>query len=159
MEAQGGSAVVDPTKLSRVCAALNAAGARYVVVGAQAIILWGGGRNTRDIDLLIEATPENVRRILDALTDLGFYLTRDLDPADVARRAVTVIGDLYRVDLFTIAWSLRYPEAAAEAQVFEVAGVPVPTASIPHLIASKRTGRVVDAADIELLEEIERLRH
>jgi hypothetical protein len=30
--------------------------------------------------------------------------------------------------------------------------------SIEHLIASKRTGRLQDAADIEVLEEIRRLR-
>lgn len=42
--------------------------------------------------------------------------------------------------------------------VFEVEGVQIPTASIDHLIESKRTGRLQDAADIEVLEEIKRLR-
>ena len=49
-------------------------------------------------------------------------------------------------------------EAAPAAAVFEIEGVKVPTASIEHLIASKRTGRLQDAADIEVLEEIQRLR-
>jgi hypothetical protein len=49
-------------------------------------------------------------------------------------------------------------EAAADAVTFELEGVPIPTASIEHLIASKRTGRLQDAADIEVLEEIRRLR-
>jgi hypothetical protein len=44
------------------------------------------------------------------------------------------------------------------ATVFDVEGVPVPTASIADLIESKRTGRLQDAADIEVLEEIQRLR-
>ena len=71
---------------------------------------------------------------------------------------MTIIGDLWRVDLFTVAWAIRYPETAGEARVFVIDGVEIPTASIRHLIASKRTGRLQDAADIEMLEEIERRR-
>jgi hypothetical protein len=137
-----------------VCGALNAAGARYVLIGGQAVILWGQVRATRDIDVLIEATPENAERVLAALADLGFILVRDLDPEDVASRPFTVIGDLWRVDVLTVAFSVRYPQAAADAMVFTVEGVEIPTASIPHLIASKRTGRLQDAADIEVLEQI-----
>ena len=144
------------SKVAQVCAALNDQDARYVLVGAQAMIVWGGGRNTRDIDLLIEATPKNAQRVLDGLEAMGFILVRDLDAADVARRPVTMIGDLYRVDLMTIAWAIRYPEASREAHTFTVDSVAVPTASIRHLIASKRTGRPQDAADIEVLEEIAR---
>jgi len=39
-----------------------------------------------------------------------------------------------------------------------VEGVLVPAASIDDLIESKRTGRLQDAADIEVLEEIRKLR-
>jgi len=145
------------SKLATVCEALNVAGARYLLVGAQAVILWGGGRNTRDMDFLIEPTPENAQSILDALASIGFALVRDLDAADVARRPVTMIGDVWHVDLLTIAWAVRYAEAQPNARVFQVDGVPIPTAGIADLIVSKRTGRLQDAADIEVLEEIRRL--
>lgn len=78
-------------------------------------------------------------------------------PSGFSRR-VTVIGDTPRVDVFTVAWSVLYEEAAADATTFYVEGVPVPTVSIEHLITSKRTGRLQDAADIEVLEEIRRMR-
>ena len=146
------------SKLATVCEALNLAGARYLLVGAQAVILWGGGRNTRDIDFLIEPTPENAQSILDALALTGFALVRDLDAAEVAARPVTMIGDIWHVDILTIAWAVRYAEAEPRATTFEVDGVRIPTASIADLIASKRTGRLQDAADIELLEEIRRHR-
>lgn len=71
---------------------------------------------------------------------------------------MTVIGDSPRVDLFTVAWSLRYAEAAAASTSIDLEGVSIPTASIDHLIASKRTGRLQDAADIEALEALKRLR-
>lgn len=141
-------------KVATVCGALNEAGARYVLAGAQAGILWGHVRATRDIDLLIEPTEENAQLVLDALGSLGFILTRDLDAKEVASSHVTVIGDLWHVDLFTRAWNVRFKDAAREARTFEVQGVPIPTLSIGHLIESKRTGRLQDAADIEVLEEI-----
>jgi predicted nucleotidyltransferase len=144
------------SKLATICAALNEAGARYVVIGAQAMILWGAGRATRDVDLLIEATAANAQNVLDALASLGFILVRDLDAADVASRPVTVIGDLWRVDLFTLAWAIRYKDAGPRGRTFTVDGIEIPAASIPDLIASKRTGRLQDAADIEVLEEIQR---
>jgi hypothetical protein len=125
-----------------------------VLIGGQAVIIWGQVRTTRDIDVLIEATPENAERVLEGLADIGFILVRDLDAKEVASRPFTIIGDLWRVDLLTIAWSVRYPAARADATVFAIEGVEIPVASISHLIESKRTGRLQDAADIEVLEQI-----
>lgn len=146
------------TRLAEVCACLNEESARYVLIGAAAMQLWGTTRATRDIDVLIEPTPENGRRVLAALARVGFGFAREWTAEDLVRKPVTVIGDAPRVDVFTVAWSLRYPEAAAEAVTFDLEDVPIPTASIEHLIASKRTGRLQDAADVEILEEIQRLR-
>jgi len=146
------------TELARVCDRLNREGAKYVLIGARAMQLWGTTRATRDVDVLIEATPENAGRVLRALGELGLGLAREWLAEDVASHFVTIIGDDPRVDLFTLAWSVRYPEARAAATLFQVEGVEIPTASIEHLIASKRTGRLQDAADIEVLEEIRRLR-
>jgi len=62
-----------------------------------------------------------------------------------------------RVDILTVAWSVHFAEAYTAARTFELEGVRIPTASLEHLIASKRTGRLQDAADIAVLEEIRRL--
>jgi hypothetical protein len=40
----------------------------------------------------------------------------------------------------------------------DVEGGPIPLISIEDLIETKRTGRLQDAADVEALEEIKRLR-
>jgi len=58
----------------------------------------------------------------------------------------------------TVAWQVHFAEAVGAAHTFEVEGVKIPTASVEHLIASKRTGRPQDVADIEVLEEIRRRR-
>lgn len=146
------------THLAEVCARLNEERARYVVVGATAMQLWGTTRATRDIDVLIEPSEENARRVLVALARTGAGLAREWMAEELATKPVTVIGDSPRVDVLTVAWTVRYPEAAGDAVMFEIEGVPVPTASIEHLIESKRTERLQDTADIEILEEIRRLR-
>jgi len=146
------------THLAEVCARLNEEDARYVLFGATAMQLWGTTRATRDIDILIEATEENAKRVLAALSRTGAGLARESLAEDAARRPVTVIGDSPRVDLLTVAWSVRYPEAVEAAVTFELEGVPIPTASLEHLIASKQTDRLQDAADIEALEALRRLR-
>ena len=146
------------TRLAEVCSHLNAEHARYVLVGAAALQLWGTTRATRNVDILIDPTVPNARRVLRALARLGMRFAKELAPDDVVRRPVTIIGDIANVDIFTRAWNLRYAEAAPAATLFEVEGVKIPTASIEHLIESKRTGRLQDAADIEVLEEIRRMR-
>jgi hypothetical protein len=146
------------TQLAQVCSALNAERAKYLVVGASALQLWGSTRATRDVDILINPAIPNVRRVLKALGRLGFGFANELLPEDVAGRAVTMVGDTPNVDILTRAWNVRYDEAAPRAAQFEVEGVTIPAASIEDLIESKRTGRLQDAADIEVLEAIRDLR-
>ena len=146
------------TRVGRVCALLNASGARYVLVGASAMQLWGTTRATRDVDILIEATEENARRVLEALAQLPWGVAGEWLASEIVKKKVTIIGDMPTVDILTVAWSVHYRDAAPAATVFEVEGVSIPTASIEHLIESKRTGRLQDAADIEVLEEIRRMK-
>lgn len=125
---------------------------------ASAMQLWGTTRATRDIDILIEATQENAERVLVGLLRSGFGLAKEWLASTVVAKPVTIIGDSPRVDILTVAWSVHYPEAISRATTFGLEGVDIPTASIDDLITSKRTGRLQDAADIEVLEEIKRLR-
>jgi hypothetical protein len=145
------------SRLLTVCRLLNAAKVRYVVIGGFAMALHGAVRATKDVDVLIEATLENARRALEALGGLRFGIARELDPAEVAAKPLTIIGDDPRVDLITLAWSVRYADAAPRMQRVSIDGVEVPFADIGTLIRSKQTGRLQDQADVETLERLQRL--
>jgi len=147
-----------PSRIAQVCQLLNAEHARYVVVGAIAMQLWGTTRATRDIDILIDPTLENAERVLRALAQLPIGVAAEFTPADVVSRGVTMIGDTPNVGILTRAWNLLWTEAERGLAVFSVDGVDVPTVSIPGLIESKRTGRLQDIADIQVLEKLQRLR-
>ncbi len=139
-----------------MCAALNRAKARYLVIGGIACILHGYARATDDIDILIERTEENADRVLKALATLGYGFARAWTATEILKRQITVIGDDPRVDIFTVAWSIKYAQAAPRSDTVAVAGVRIPLIGIDDLIETKRTGRLQDAADIEVLEEIRR---
>ena len=142
----------------RVCRELNAAGARYLVIGGIACILHGYVRATTDLDLLIEPTLENARRVLAGLAKTGYGFAREWSAGELIARPITVIGDDPAVDIFTVAWSVRYESAVGGSGVVEVEGVMVPLIGLDDLIATKRTGRLQDAADVEVLEQIRRAR-
>ena len=145
------------SRLATVCSLLNAADAKYVVIGGFALALHGVVRATKDIDILIEATVDNARRVLKALEGLTWGISREVDPAEVATKPITIIGDDPRVDVLTLAWSVRYADAAPKAQRVELEGVEIPFADIDTLIRTKQTDRFQDKADVESLEQVKRL--
>jgi hypothetical protein len=55
----------------RIVAALNDAGAEFVVIGGVAALAHGVQRVTRDFDLLVEPSEANCRRAIEALVALG----------------------------------------------------------------------------------------
>jgi predicted nucleotidyltransferase len=146
------------SRVRRVCAALNRGKAKYLVIGGVACILHGYARATEDIDILIERTEANAARVLKVLGGLGYGFAREWTGAELLKRPITVIGDDPRVDVFTVAWTVKYEQAAPNASTVDVDGVKIPLIGIDDLIETKRTGRLQDAADIEALEEIRRLR-
>ena len=143
--------------VGEVCAALNASGSRYLVIGGIACILHGHVRATTDLDILIERTIDNAERVLVGLSRTGYAFAKEWLADEILRRPITVIGDDPAVDIFTVAWSVQYADAITRASTVNLDGVTVPVVGIDDLIASKRTGRLQDAADIEVLEEIKRL--
>jgi predicted nucleotidyltransferase len=146
------------SRLATVCRLLNQEGVKYVVVGAFAVALHGVVRATKDVDILIDPTLANAARALKALAGLTWGISRELDPAEVVAKPITIIGDDPRVDLLTLAWSVRYADAAPTAQRVEIDGVEIPFADLDTLIRTKQTDRFQDKADVENLEQVKRLK-
>jgi len=124
---------------------------RYLLAGGVAANLHGSVRATKDVDILVPRDARNTARLLDALADLPYGVARELDPADVARAPITIVGDDPRVDILTVAWTVSFEEAWPRRLVRRIGGVRVPYLSRQDLIASKQTGRPADLADLEVL--------
>jgi len=140
--------------LVRICRALNDAGARYILIGGFAVIAHGGARTTKDIDLLVDASPENVARVKQALRILEDRAVDHVADTDVARYTVVRVADEIVVGLMASACGIDYDNAARDATSLTLDGVAIPIASPATLIRTKNTVRPSDAADRRYLEEL-----
>src|SRR5205809_455443 len=106
----------------------------------------------------LKRSPAERLRRAEALARVGYGFASEWAADEILKRPITVIGDDPAVDVFTVAWKVKYEQAAPRAEVVDVEGVRIPLIALDDLIETKRTGRLQDAADIEVLEEIRRLR-
>jgi predicted nucleotidyltransferase len=133
--------------LRRICRSLDEAGARYVLIGGFAVILWGGARTTKDIDLLVDPAPENVERLKRALSVLEDDAAAEIESGDLQKYTVVRVADEVMVDLLARACGVTWAEASPSAEVMDLDGVRVVVADRATLIRTKQTARPSDAAD------------
>jgi Nucleotidyltransferase of unknown function (DUF6036) len=139
-----------------ILAALVACHARFLIVGAHALAVHGYPRATVDIDIWVDATPENAERVWNALAafgapldDLGIHV-RDFSRPDV----VAQFGlPPHRIDILTGVSGLNFEDAWRHRVEEPVEGVRVPVIGLDELLRNKRaSGRDKDRADVKGLE-------
>ena len=134
-------------------AALSAAGAKFLIVGAHALAAHGTPRATGHLDIWIQATPENAARVLQALKTFGAALF-DLSLDDLSRPdTVFQIGmPPSRIDVLTSISGVDFDDAWARRLEIRVGDLGVPVIGRSDFIANKKaSGRPKDLLDIELL--------
>ena len=140
--------------LLSLCRELNARRAKYVVIGGMAMIRAGFVRGTEDIDLLIDASPENQAAVRKALEILPDKAVGELREGDLERYVVVRVADEFVVDLLLSAGGVGYAEAQSETTIVDLNGVLIPFASPRLLFRMKQTGREKDALDLLFLREL-----
>jgi hypothetical protein len=136
-----------------LCRLLNQEGANYVVIGGWAVIQHGYGRTTGDVDLLVDASPENFERIKKAMLGLPDGAIKEVQPGELEEYAVIRVGDVFTVDLMKAACGIEYAEASKSISWMTVGDVKIPFASPKLLWRTKQTYRDKDAADREFLRD------
>ena len=134
--------------------ACAAADVRFLVVGAYALAIHGRPRATGDLDLWVEPSPDNARRIMKALAAFGAPLAqvseRDFETPGVVYQIGVAPG---RVDILTNLSGLTFDEAWAGRVRHPFGGVEVDFIGRDAFVKNKRaTGRPRDLADIDGLE-------
>lgn len=126
---------------------------KYVIIGGIASILHGVPRATFDLDILIEASPDNARRLLDALSEAGFGTAALTSADDILAHEITIFKDRVRIDVQTSTPGLDFQKAWERRETMEYQGQRFYVVTRKDLIASKRAaGRKVDLEDVRLLE-------
>jgi hypothetical protein len=134
--------------------AFSAAEVRFLVVGAYALALHGRPRATGDLDVWVDATPENAARVVRALKEFGAPVV-DVTASDFATPGVTYqIGvPPGRIDILTDLTGLTFEQAWPDRLRHAFGDMEVDFIGRASFICNKRaTGRPKDLGDIEGME-------
>jgi hypothetical protein len=136
-------------------AALNEAGANYLVVGAHAVAFYAEPRFTKDLDVWVEASPVNAPRIMAALLAFGAPLAAVSTADFQAPGAVLQIGVApNRIDItthidgvaFEAAWPNRVATSFGDKSIWIIGRA--------ELIQNKAAAaRPQDLLDVSMLEK------
>jgi hypothetical protein len=136
---------------------LHNSGARFVVLGGHAVAFHGHPRATKDLDVLVEANPDNAKRVYAALAAFGAPLSAfEVSVEDFASYdGVLQLGvPPRRIDIINRADGITFAEAIADDQSFHLEGCQIPVIGRSALIKNKRAaGRPQDIADVKALGE------
>ncbi len=127
---------------------------RFLVVGAYALALHGRPRGTEDLDVWVEATPENAARVMRALGAFGAPLA-GITENDFSHPGVTYQMGVPpgRIDILTDLTHLTFAEAWSDRVRHSFGDVDVNYIGRQSFIRNKRaTARLKDLADIDGLE-------
>lgn len=127
----------------------------YVLVGGYSVIIHGYRRSTGDMDLLVERTEHNYRKIISAFITFGMppmgmtmeaFLSNENDVFTFGRPPVAV-------DIMTQMKGISYKEVYEQSFLHETDGLMVRVIHINHLkMAKKASGRYKDLDDLENLD-------
>jgi hypothetical protein len=127
---------------------------RFLIVGAYALALHGRPRATGDLDVWIDATPENAGRVMAALAAFGAPLEQ-VREADFSRPGIVYqIGVAPgRIDILTQLTGLTFDEAWAGRVRHALGDANADFIGRDAFLRNKRaTGRAKDLGDIEGME-------
>jgi hypothetical protein len=134
-------------------AALNDAGADYLLVGGYAVAIHASPRYTKDLDVWIRPKRENAERVMRALDDFGSPKS-DLTIDDLSREGtVFVMGvEPSRIDLLTSIDGVSFDQAWPNRLTSDYADVKVQVIGKGDLIRNKEaSARPQDLADVAAL--------
>lgn len=144
---------------------------KYAVCGGMAVLIYGYPRLTVDLDLIVALNRKNLKKIFDALSQLGYLLKTLISKEDFIsvkrlkklskEKNMKVISFYHQkdplkiVDIF-LAFS-NWKKILERKKIFKLKNFKIPVISIEDLIELKKmTKRKQDLIDLEYLEKIKK---
>lgn len=145
---------------------------KYVLVGGVAMNLLGSMRGTADLDILVEMSDENLKKITKIMKKFGYHVKQPLDLTKIAdektrkkwikdknMKAFNFYKEesLEEIDII-IESPVSYEEAEKKPIRIKIGNLMLPVISINNLIKmKKKAARTIDKLDIEILKKIKKL--
>ncbi len=111
---------------------------QYLIVGGYAVMKYTEPFYTKDMDIWVEATPENAQRAYGALVEFGAPMA-DLTVRDLTQPHVVFQFGMApaRVDVLTTIDAVTFPEAWENRVETHLGGIPISVISLQDLIRNK----------------------
>jgi hypothetical protein len=143
--------------------ALNRWEVEYLVIGAHAVGVYAEPRGTKDLDVWVNPTRRNAKRILGALRDFGAPLFGATEKTLTNKQDFLVIGvSPNRIDVLKSIPGLEFRAAWRKRRTLDVGGTkahfPSPEDVLTAKLAAGRPQDLLDAAKIRKALEVERRR-
>lgn len=126
---------------------------KYCIVGAFAVAFYAKPRYTKDMDIMVEPSIENARRIIDALNEFGFR-SLELSSEDFSKedKIIQLGYEPVRVDIVTSIEGCAFEEVWKNKTKGRYGKERVYFIGLDELIKNKRVSRrKQDEADLEIL--------
>ena len=125
---------------------------RYIVIGGIAAVLYGVPRATFDLDILIEATPNNAQRLLTALLEAKLGTALLTTAKELLSHEIKNLQDQARIDVQTATPGITFKEAWQRKEELTYQRQKFWVVSKQDLISSKlAAGREIELEDVRLL--------
>jgi predicted nucleotidyltransferase len=129
-------------------------GVDYMLIGGQAVLLYGEPRATKDIDVTLDTGPERLQEILNMAGDLNWKILVKDPSAFVTKTFVLPCQDLktgIRIDLI-FSFSEYEHQAIRRAKRIQVGEAIVKFASVEDIVIQKViAGRPRDLEDVKII--------
>lgn len=147
---------MSPSKdFEELFAFLDAHEVRFLVVGGYAFAFHAKPRYTKDLDILIDSTPDNAQRILQALDDFGFgSLGLKIEDLTTPGNIIQLGHPPSRIDFLNSLKKVSFEEAWEHRVQGNFSGQEVFYIGLEDLIRNKQAvGRPQDRADVAILKK------
>ena len=137
---------------------------KMILVGGSAVNYYGYKRHSADVDFWIKISDDNLSSLKKVLNDIGYKVDELPDPVKNKEQNISLkISPELEIELLTsFNPGKSFDQAFQESELYQIEGKLLlrwNIISIEDLISSKiSTGRIKDKNDIEVLQEILRLR-
>jgi len=128
---------------------------RFLLVGGHAVAGHGEPRLTEDLDVYVDVSAANARRLRKVLVEFGLGSATPSESELLERGRIWMIGRKpHRIDILTEIDGVAFEECWLGRTEADFAPAPIPVIGRTELIKNKRaSGREKDRADVERLEQ------
>lgn len=127
----------------------------YLVIGGFAVSIHGYPRTTKDLDICINKTEENAKKIVKILEDFGFESLKFSFQDFLKDDSIAQLGyPPVRIDILNDLNGIDFNEVFKNKRIVKMKEVPVNFIGYSELLVNKvRSGRQQDLLDIKKLQD------